>query len=130
MDEFLIWAAGFFDGEGCVGIYPGRQAGRVRWRLCLSVVQKDRRPLDLMRERFGGSISRKEDDRWVLTFGPGSASAFLREVRPHLRVKADQADVALEFADRLRAGKATTDEENAARSLLAARCSELKQIAA
>jgi hypothetical protein len=39
-----MWAAGFFDGEGCIGIQK-QQRGRY-WYLNVQITQKDRRPLD------------------------------------------------------------------------------------
>lgn len=46
-DTELAWAAGFFDGEGCIGYYPQNR------RMMVTVVQKDRRPLERFQEALG-----------------------------------------------------------------------------
>ena len=53
--EALAWAAGFFDGEGCIGCYY-RTNGKTqkRYRLLhISVGQKDREVLDRFKAIFG-----------------------------------------------------------------------------
>ena len=100
------YAAGFFDGEGWVGIaYPKINKSEKRnHRLDVSVGQVDIRPLVWLVEKFGGRIQKNPkkcglSQRLIYSWrinGP-SAEAFLVAVRPYLIVKAEQADVALAF---------------------------------
>lgn len=75
------WAAGFFDGEGCISVQHDRRPGR-RPRLYLSIEQVDPRPL----ERFNVAVGfdrpitrrpgRRAPDRQVIhriTMGHASA---------------------------------------------------------
>lgn len=47
--EMLAWAAGFFEGEGSIGIVSGS-----RWRISLHVTNTDLERLELFREIVGG----------------------------------------------------------------------------
>jgi len=98
--NILSYLAGFFDGEGCVGIYPHRnsQTGKQYYELTITVTQKDRTILNLFQAHFGGNIVRTGKPnirRWYLS-GP-SGAIFLTEILPYLMVKAGQAKIALEF---------------------------------
>ena len=46
----IAWAAGFFDGEGCIS----RHTKSGKWRLV--VQQNMREPLDVLQGLFGGSV--------------------------------------------------------------------------
>jgi hypothetical protein len=50
------WAAGFFDGDGHIGVTRQKKHGReVRW-VRMAVGQSDVRPLERLRSIFGGKI--------------------------------------------------------------------------
>lgn len=51
--EEVIWAAGFFDGEGCTSVRR-RPDGRIDLRI--DVGQKDRRPLERFSNALGGRV--------------------------------------------------------------------------
>ena len=57
IDTELAWAAGFFDGEGCILLHTskgGKTHGTNKWRYPhLHVRQVDRRPLDRFRKALG-----------------------------------------------------------------------------
>lgn len=106
------YAAGLFDGEGCVmiararsGTAPrGSTTKRIYHRLDLSVGQVDRRPLLWLQTRYGGRIDPVPKKRgigeqlcWQWRLGPRAAEMFLRQVLPYLIVKREQAEVALTF---------------------------------
>lgn len=117
MDEFLVWCAGFFDGEGSVSIPlgrrgPGTTATDQQYWLQINIVQIERHILEEIRERFGGRITRtnsadekkrtgadgyvrRECWRWVAD--SDVAASFLKAVRPHLRLKSKVADAAIAF---------------------------------
>lgn len=96
----MEYCAGFFDGEGYVTIDV---LGRVR----AGLAQKSREVLDLFGETFGlGTVLEKDPSRnpgfnWHVT-GRENILLFLRAIRPHLIVKADEVDIAIEAAERIR----------------------------
>jgi hypothetical protein len=106
-DPFIAWAAGFFDGEGCVLLARMRPSGASNvgtLRLGIAVGQKVRDPLDALAERWGGTVRQLAEPRtdrhadkfdWRL-YGT-AAVAFLRDVRPYLRVKHRQADIGIAY---------------------------------
>jgi hypothetical protein len=105
---FLAWAAGFFDGEGCVLVNP-RGNGKFH-SLFTSVTQQDPTALHLLKQRFGGNVTpdktatsdsyeRKRGAVLVWRWKASSveAHAFLKSIEPYVVVKAEQVRVALEF---------------------------------
>ena len=103
MSTANAWAAGFFDGEGCVSIASGKQSGYggVYYRVDLIVSNTDQRPLRVFKRLFGGRIDRRvrEGNRRVAyqwrTTGSAHAAAVLHELEAWLVVKNEQAGVAL-----------------------------------
>ena len=86
----IIWAAGFFDGEGCVCIVMSNGY----WTPRLTVAQNDTRPLIVLRSLFGGRIYKptKANNafQWVVT---GEASARAAEaMAPFCVYKRDQLE--------------------------------------
>jgi hypothetical protein len=103
MDDllFVAWAAGFFDGEGCIYAGHDQNNGYHIWRFIVLVSQTDPRPLEAMRERWGGTIAFKKrgqphhKDQWSWRITGEPASVFIAEVLPLLRVKGEVASAAL-----------------------------------
>jgi hypothetical protein len=98
-DVEIAYVAGFFDGEGCVYLNT-RKNGRAILRIKVS--QKDRRPLDLLQERFGGSVcvsrNRKTGNEcWSWSLSTAQAERFVRMVQPFCLVKAEAIAIALEY---------------------------------
>lgn len=106
--EDLAYTAGLLDGEGCITITkqkPGN-GGRVNvsHRLYVKVTLGQREVLAGLQRLFKiGAISVQRHKRfndgynwWVAAL---QAAALLRVLRPYLKVKARQADLALKFAD-------------------------------
>lgn len=138
MDTQLAYLAGFVDGEGsiAVGLNKGWKGVR-RWYLRFSVHQLDPRPLRLLADLFGGSVRRhgyearrsRQIFEWVTT--SEMAAKAIAALRPYLVVKAEEADVALEFQALLNhnAGRRAplTVEQEAAREDCYLRLRALKQ---
>jgi len=98
----LAYIAGFFDGEGSVGIYKGKHGNIFK----VAVGQMDTRPIRDLVNIFGGSVTLKKDNNIsVWQASTLYAYAFLKAVRPYLVVKASQADVFIQMIEDLRAGK-------------------------
>ena len=106
---FLAWAAGFFDGEGCVLVSErfNKGGGDSTFQLFVSVTQQDTRALHKLRERFGGNVTpdkaalrgyeRKNGTFLVWRWKSTSIVAynFLKAIYPYTVVKADQIAIAL-----------------------------------
>lgn len=94
--------AGFFDGGGSIGIYRnGSGVWHLRTQLTQNVGPAARDLLVELRGLYGGNLSLLQEGsvrkraafNWQLN--SATAAAFLREIRPFLRLRAEQADVAM-----------------------------------
>jgi hypothetical protein len=101
MQLLLPYVAGFFDGEGSIGIYAnGRQDGRtLRIQITQNITPQSSALLEGMRDRWGGSLCsfnhslRRPAWNWQVSAARGYL--FLCDVRPWLLLKAQQADVVI-----------------------------------
>lgn len=107
-DIFLAWAAGFFDGEGCV-LVNHRNNNKFHI-LFTTITQQDPTALHLIKQRFGGNVTpdkKAASNSFVRKNGPTlvwrwkavsfKAQEFLKAIEPYSIVKAEQVRVALEF---------------------------------
>ena len=99
-NEQLAWLAGFFDGEGSI-IIGKSGIGRSNYlQLAISICQTRLIPLRVFKEHFGGSLYYRDEDKkwsWLWQLGGRKASDFLESIKPFLIVKAEEADIAIEF---------------------------------
>lgn len=111
------WAylAGFFDGEGSVGVYESRGTFCLRVQISQRKTRLTERLLNEMVRLFGGSVSAVNKDRPGLLWQVSGdrAAAFLRSVQPWLYLKGPQADVAIEW----QAGRASVRRDERGRIL-------------
>lgn len=99
----LPYLAGFFDGEGSIGIYTnGQGRGRtLRVQITQTVNPQSTMMLTSIRGKWGGSLAaynkglRRQAWNWQATATRGYV--FLRDIRPWLLIKAEQADVVLNW---------------------------------
>ncbi|SRR6266702_5677658 len=98
--EQVIWAAGFFDGEGCISVSRSTKGKRyIYYSLQIRAFQNDRAPLDILQSLFGGRLCRR-DKGWLWDLaGPRTIHA-LAEMMPFFVVKRSQAQVAVIFQTR------------------------------
>jgi hypothetical protein len=102
----LAYAAGFFDGEGCISMGEYNEHCRVQ----LVITNTNDEVLQWFQAIWGGRLYRATPDRtkhlenvlprgdcWALRFHGSEAYALLREIGPYLRIKHEQADNALAF---------------------------------
>lgn len=93
------WAAGFFDGEGCITVDMRRDGKPGSVVAC--VTQKLRAPLDELQARWGGAVDRKRTRsgcyRWRCS--AQQARAFLRAIYPFTLVKRPQIQIAFAYLD-------------------------------
>lgn len=115
------WAAGFFDGEGCISIARRRHKGKAYYSLKLDMFQVDRTPLDIFVLTFGGSIRARpispyatfatSRDGWVWCQCGHPAAETLKAMVPYLVVKRAQAEIAIEFqSKKINRGPATNPD--------------------
>ncbi len=101
------YLAGFFDGEGCIGLRGNPSSIKyVTYSLVLCIPQLvSRNSTELFRvlkKRFGGRLykrswaKRRRPCYQYMIFGE-DAVLFLQRLRPHLVFKAAQADVAIQW---------------------------------
>lgn len=106
--DALGYAAGFFDGEGCVSIIQTKSAaGAVHYRLAVMITQADETPLRWFQQRFGGRSYEVANNRsqltnyprtcWALHFNGQEAASLLQQIEPLLLVKREQVQNALAF---------------------------------
>jgi hypothetical protein len=101
-----IWAAGFFDGEGSINIVKqANKGGNTNYALVVDVSQVDPRPLEILQKHWRGSLRTRPqpNPKWktptIWTVRSIQAEQFLRDIRPYLIVKGEEADVALRFRE-------------------------------
>lgn len=90
--EFTIYVAGFFDGEGCISINRGNHLSRVE----VTIAQKDTSILQLISVKWGGKILTDKRKCSYLKFVKGDdIEKFLTSVLPYLRLRFNEAQIAL-----------------------------------
>ena len=107
----LAYLAGFFDGEGSIGIHRVlRKYGTVGFHLRCTVSQTSVPVLEKYRHSFGGGISQtgprilrgNEVMCWQWYIYAARAARFLRAIEPYLFCKAPQVPIALRFSEQYR----------------------------
>lgn len=128
------YVAGFIDGEGSIAIGKNvvHYSGKRVYYLRLSVHQMDRRPLDQLVERYGGSLTlnrtHKPNAIWQWVVSGTTAARIIEEIRPFLISKAEQADLGLAFQSLkgLHGNRSVTGEELQVQGELHRQMQELK----
>jgi len=108
-EQKIIYLAGLFDGEGCVGLYNTRtkiDRRAAHYQLLVRVTQKVPYAVEMLLEVFGGRVYTLSD---VGPSKPGpyfswravgqKAENALRELLPYLMEKKSQAELAIEFQE-------------------------------
>jgi hypothetical protein len=116
------YAAGFFDGEGSIGIYKATwksvSGPKPFWQLHVSASQHQSRDhvLYWLCTHWGGGVydyATKSAAEWRIS--SKAAIPFLRAVQPYLRVKRDEVDIVLKSFDET--GKYTEEIADLLRAL-------------
>jgi hypothetical protein len=104
VDPFLPYLAGFFDGEGSIGIYRNGNphGGRtLRVQLTQNVSAASTLLLKECQTRWGGSLCEMNRNHkrtaWNWQASATSGVKALSDIRPWPRLKAAEADIALEW---------------------------------
>lgn len=111
-----IYLAGFFDGEGCVGVYekhPRQHRDRTRYStfvLSITLSNTNQEVLEYIKEHCGGRISIRASEGatkldgtpkkpcWRWDASNREAAHILQQLLPYLIVKREQVLVGLRFA--------------------------------
>jgi hypothetical protein len=133
MDITLQWLAGFFDGEGCVGLHKGSPSRNTNYHPRVTITNIDLPTLKAIQAQYGGSIheaTKKESVRpcWMLVWSTQKALSFLRLISPHLIVKKSQAEVLLAGYKPGINGVRLTDIQKEERAQLYSKLREMKRI--
>ena len=96
----LIYIAGFFDGEGCIGIYHSKgKKTHLRTQLVQNSSPDVENLFAVLRDEFGGnyrghlSSNGRRKFNWQLN--GDKAAVFLESILPWMVLKKDQAEVAV-----------------------------------
>lgn len=102
-EHFLAYAAGIFDGEGCVGIWGNPHVKSRALMLHVHITNTNKEVLDLFAKRFGSTVqlrkpaTRKHQAIYRWAINSDHAISFLDQVYQFLVIKKEQVDVAREF---------------------------------
>lgn len=100
------YLAGLFDGEGCIYITaPPLNQRDTKYQLLVHISNNYRPIIDELHERYGGTIQRvvtaRKNVNFTLHFRSRKAAELLRLMLPYLRIKKEQAVLALEFQEHM-----------------------------
>ena len=124
-EKTLAYIAGFFDADGCVGVYWNGKC----YVLEVFITQKRTAILYWLQELFGGTVCRhsfKNTHRWKVS--SQRALDFLLLICPYARYKRDQIGLAIEFQERMkpRAGKGLAEDEYSYQHFISEKLKRLK----
>lgn len=140
IERNIIWAAGFIDGEGTITFKRYNRNSQINYQPYMSCSQVDKpkqaEAIFLLKALFGGSVYRYKQKtgvkndviQWSIV--SRNAESAIRLLRPFLKVKQEQADLALGFYENMviRQGpRKRTQEENSYRESLWASMRRLNQ---
>ena len=102
--EELAYSAGFFDGEGCIGVGGIKTIAK---SVTARVYNAHKEPLEFFKGAFGGKIHHKKRSlqnahwsdmyEWVLC--GRNSEEFLQKILPYLRIKHAEVEIALKLID-------------------------------
>jgi hypothetical protein len=102
----LAYVAGLFDGEGCISIAkckPRYSGCSPYYRLVVAVAMANEYIPRFLKFHFGGRVSKRNapterwKDQWQWHLGSDGAVAFLKAILPYLKLKREEAELAIEF---------------------------------
>ena len=107
MEEWKLgYLGGIIDGEGTIVIAKTDKAGNKRsfhYSAILSVTNTDKRLMDWLKENVGGGVYIQKEaignhrKRYMWVMYVKGAYELLKEIKPYLVIKQEQADVWIEF---------------------------------
>lgn len=100
------YIAALVDSEGCICLSKSWKNNRPHYNIRLAISMNDLAAIALVKEHFGGNINigngmRKDGrighDCYVISYTINKTKQILLKILPYLRVKKDQAKLALKF---------------------------------
>lgn len=123
-----IYMAGFFDGEGYVGMGKRLRGNYTEYFIQISIGQNDGKTMDWIKDNFGGNVYLvKRDNSYYWTISNKAAYTFLKRIEPYLKYKRPQALLAIEFCEGRQQGKKCSEEEKERRENLYLKLKEAKK---
>lgn len=94
-NEFIAWAAGFYEGEGSTQNQNSRRLGTGRGSIQVIIPQTNKEPLEKLKDVFGGSLfptnAYKKKEQWNQAFqwsiAAVGAKRFVNMIYPYLSEK-------------------------------------------
>ena len=100
----LQYIAGFFDGEGCIGIYSKayrKGTFHLSTQLTQNKTKESKLLMNFLAKKFGGNISEQitlsKDIKYNWQLGSDNAVNFLEAILPYLILKKSQAIIAINW---------------------------------
>lgn len=124
-DSLLAYTAGLVDGEGHITIgrfQPDKWTQRPRHWIVVIVGNTDKRMTDFLKKYWPGPVHIRNKKPWRTCYlwqiSCIKAYRFLKDVRPFLRCKGEEADVAIKFMEEREGKRFLSDKEVARREEL------------
>jgi hypothetical protein len=105
----LAYIAGFLDGEGWITLYKSKDISRKkypRFEYQVGICNNNKGVINWLYDTFGGSIrtrnkqNLKWQDNYLWKLSSNQASDFLKLILPYMRLKNNQAELAIEFQEK------------------------------
>ena len=99
-NEFFAYLAGFIDADGSIGIVTVAKSKTYVVQVCAS--NCNRIPIDMLQERFGGKVRIRDwkNKKWKINYEwkltSLKAISVIEKILPYLRIKHEQAQLAIE----------------------------------
>lgn len=106
------YLAGLFDGEGCIHIWKSATM-KHKYQLVVTLANDHRKVIYDAHDQFGGMVQTSvsvNHNNYCLRLGSLKASGFLAYVLPYLRIKKEQADLAIQFQTHMSQRYPITDQ--------------------
>lgn len=129
MDIDAVYMAGFFDGEGYIGLIKRQKGKYTEYIITLSIGQNDGGTMDWIKSNFGGHLHKVKRDGsyyWITT--NRAAYKILQRITPFLKYKRPQAELALSFYDNLVQGSRVSEIEKERREDIYLKLKQAKRI--
>lgn len=105
---WLSWLAGFFDGEGSIGLWSaGKRKNGERYRtIKLSISQNNEEIIKEIYEMYPegyicSSVTKSNNTNWVFRISGNSAcERFVRDILPYTKVKTEKLKSCLEYIEK------------------------------
>ncbi len=129
--ERAIYLAGFFDGEGYIGLLKRiKRKKYLEYFVQIAIGQNDGATLDWIKDNFGGNCYLiKRDNSFYWSASNRAAYTILKEIYPFLRYKKPQAELAIKyFEEQLPRKQALSDNEMDRREEIYIELKRLKKV--